>query len=146
MSATALVGNPQHPMLLGECGHNALVNFKFVLRAPWTACRLCGAVYQTELDRKALFMMLDNDPMYQAVYEEGKQIRHEWQRKHDRAYHSDREIRLLNLSGLSVTPEAAINLAPYGIVPIGDAGNVYIDEIDEALFEAPRAPVNDSDG
>jgi hypothetical protein len=138
--------NPQHPLLLGECGHHALVNFKFVLRAPWSACRICGAVYQTELDRRALQMMLDNDPMYAAVYEESTRLRDDWRVKHERAFHTDREIRLLNLSGLSVTPEAAINLAPYGIIPIGGAGNVYIDEIDEALFEAPRAPIDDAEG
>lgn len=132
--------------MLGSVGVESLTNFRFNLRAPWTACRICGVVYQTELDRKAYELCMANDSDYLATYEEAKAIRNEWRVNHESALHTEREIRLLNLSGLSVTPEAALALAPLGIIPIGDAGNVYISEVDEALFEAPRAPTNDVEG
>lgn len=143
MSQPQLISG-KHPLVLGEVGHKSLINFKFVLSAPWSACRICGSVYQSDLDRLAYELMMNNDPDYLPTYEESKRLRDDWRTKHERAFHTSREIARLNESGNAVTAEAANNLAPYGIIPIGDV--VLLDEIDQALLEAPRAPLNDAEG
>lgn len=138
-----------HPVILGQSGHDLLVNFKFVLQAPWTACRICGAIVQTDLDRLAYALCMefpDSPDDYLPTYEESCRIREEWRIKHERTFHTDKEIAALEKSGLAITPEAAYNLAPYGIIPVGDAGGIYMSETDHALFEARRAPRNDAEG
>lgn len=126
-----------HPILLAQSGHEHLVNFKFQLNATWAACRLCGAVFQSDLDRTT-------PPIPSNVAAQAYQLRQQWRAKHEAQNHTAREIADLEKSGLAITPEAAYKLAPYGIVPIGDVGGLeQPNVIDHALWEAPRAPTDD---
>lgn len=76
---------------------------------------------------------------------QGRQRRQRWEELHNRRKHPnyDHEVAMLAASGLPVTPQAAGVLSTYGIIPIGPTS--YEDEIASALFEAPRAPVNDAE-
>lgn len=134
------------PILLAQVGHDLLTNFEFVLQAPWRCCRLCGAVYQHPADRQA-YIEQQNGNMFLArlMEDENKRRRDRWERIHNRRYHPnyDKEVAQLHKSGMAFTPEAAHKLAPFGIVHVGPT--TYEDEIADALFEAPRAPRNDSE-
>jgi hypothetical protein len=135
-----------HQVLLAQVGREGLTNYKFVLEAPWKACRLCGSVYQSDYDRHAYRYSCDGETYTAAYYNKlGEQRRQRWLELHNKRMHPnyDNELRMLNLSGLPVTPTAAGKLATYGIVPLGATQH---EEIAAALFEAPRAPINDAEG
>ena len=137
-----------YPVMFAESGQSQLVNFKFVLAAPWTACRICGALCQTELDRLAYRLMMENpsnSERYLATYEESKRLRDEWRLDHERKNHTEAEIRYLEVNNIAVTPQAAMTLASYGIITFGTIDDpVLTEETDQALFEAPRIPINDA--
>ena len=61
----------------------------------------------------------------------------EWRDKHNRT-HKQREHIALQKSGRTFTPEAAIRLAPFGLVSLDQD-----DETVQAQLAAPRAPVED---
>lgn len=139
--------NSHGPVLLAQAGRDSLVNFKFLLEAPWKACRLCGTVYQSDFDRLAYECAQKGDTDLASYYErQGKLRRDNWLLTHNKYSHPDffTELRQLEQSGLPVTPKAASKLSTYGIIPMGPTP--YEDEISAALFEAPRAPVNDAEG
>jgi len=97
---------------------------------PYTFCRICGVVYQPELNRV-------HDWDYTPVVEVAAELlRREWSATHARR-HTAKEHRQLQQSGNFLTPEAAYKLAPYGIAPLGDDAEVM-----QAMAEAPRAPVD----
>lgn len=132
------------PVLLGQAGRDSLVGFVFQLEAPWKACRLCGSVYQSDLDRQAYKLQQDGEVLAAAyINEQATQRRQRWEKIHNRREHPNyfTEVRQLELSGLPVTPDAARRLSTYGIIPIGPT--TYEDEIADALFSAPRAPYDD---
>ena len=112
-------------------GLNSLVGLLFRADRPYTICRLCGKVYQTANDRA-----LGNCPLT-------LDDRKKWSLKHAKE-HSDNEHRLLALSGLVVTPDAAIELAAFGIIPVSDL--VLNDEVESALAESKPVPFNDAEG
>jgi hypothetical protein len=64
----------------------------------------------------------------------------EWRRYHN-TKHSEKAHRTFRATGRTMTPEAANKLAPFGLVPIEDA--LTSEEHACALFDAPRAPVDD---
>lgn len=132
------------PVLLAQSGREALTNYDFIVEAPFRACRLCGAVYQSRLDRLAYYATDENDRAYYNL--RGLERRERWEELHNRRAHPhySTELRHLIISGLPVTPEASTKLASYGIIPLGPTP--YQDEIADALFEAPRAPINDVEG
>jgi len=88
-----------------------------VLAAPWAACRICGELYQTDLDRLVYKLLLNNEPDYLATYEEAKRQREEWRFEHEGLYHTEEQIRELELANPPkvMTEEAAIALEEYGI-------------------------------
>lgn len=96
-----------------------------------TFCRICGKVFQPALNRLP-------DEYYgdSAIYEAMLQ-RRAWSEKHART-HPAREHELLRLSGRFVTPEAALALVPYGIIPVQDI--VFSVEHEQAGLEAVRMP------
>jgi len=114
-------------------GAEALTGFKFVTNKDHSACRICGEVYQSDLDR------LD-DPTPQQAYQ-AFELRTAWRIKHDRK-HTDAQRRELQQSGLSMLPAAAERLAPFGIIPLTDT--VRTDETVHALRSAKRAPSDDA--
>lgn len=106
----------------------------------FAACRICGAIFQS---------WLNTDAVDDAEYARNADIAiaahietDEWRRNHN-LKHSEREHVAFRKTGLTMTPEAAHKLAPFGLVPIGDTIGAYGDEITCALFEAPRAPTDD---
>ena len=124
---------------------------EFDIDAEFAACRLCGAVYQSPLDRKVLDYV-SKGYLYRVgnmwyghsaginCYQDANWRRQRWRRLHERRYHTESEIAAFSKTGHAFTPEAAHRLAPYGIVPTGNMS----DEIVAALFEAPRAPADDA--
>lgn len=149
---------PAEPILLATpIGLNDL-GAKFRLEAPFIACRLCGALYQTDLDRLAKdylesgrisehFNPLSRESYFTGdeqairVLDESTERRNRWHSLHERRYHTEAEIEALTKTGFALTPEAANRLAPYGITPMGKLHT----EIDDALFTASRAPSSDAE-
>lgn len=81
----------------------------------YTACRLCGHIYQ------------DDDI----------ENRKQWSFAHARTHEAKEHIDL-QLSGLWCTPEASQELAAYGIIAVSDM--FFSDEINHAMNTAPRLP------
>lgn len=135
------------PVLLAQAGRDGLTNYTFILEAPWKACRLCGTVFQSDLDRLC-YKQQQNGlvPQCYATEKEATARREDWLKVHNKRFHPrfHTEVKQLADSGLPVTPEAAHKLSTYGIIPMGPTP--YEDEVADALFSAPRAPVNDVDG
>jgi hypothetical protein len=125
---------PSKPYLLATgaaVGLNSLVGLLFEPSRPYTACRICGKVYQSALDRA-----LGNCP---TTLEQRKS----WSHQHARS-HSSTQHRQLASSGLQFTPEAANALAAFGIVPLSDM--VLNDEVESAMAESKAKPFNDAEG
>jgi hypothetical protein len=70
-------------------------------------------------------------------------LRTEWSREHAKR-HTSKEHRILALSGLWCTPEAAQSLAPLGVIPLTDM--VMSEETEEALSESKPVPADDVEG
>lgn len=103
----------------------------------FAACRLCGAIFQARLAIELSDEEWESDP---SLFEQAVAVETaEWRSKHNRK-HSEKEHLAFSKRGLTFTPEAAIKLAPFGLVPVADATDP---EIAQALAEAPRAPIND---
>lgn len=132
---------------------------EFDPRAEYAGCRLCGQVYQTELDRRVIalielgYLELRHNPLldedfiygdeeYVAIYNEASERRQRWRALHRKRYHSDREVEAFSKTGFALTPEAAHKLAPFGFAPMG---NMHRDIVN-AMETAPRAPVDDAEG
>src|SRR6476620_10678671 len=90
----------------------------------FAACRLCGDVFQTALDRAGP----EDSPF-------SRSFRTAWRQSHTAEKHSQREVDELERSGRAFTPEAAMQLAAYGV--IDPVGLVMDDELAAAYREAP---------
>lgn len=98
--------------------HTALtVDHKFIKEAPFIVCRLCGEIYQNELDRST-YELRDNDAFYLSTLYEIQQNHNEWRFNHESLYHTEEEIRELELSKQVLTPKAANSLLNHGISTI----------------------------
>lgn len=82
---------------------------------PHTWCGICGAIF----------------------HHDDIEVRRAWSFKHADG-HSEREHKLLALSGHSMTPEAALRLAPYGIVDVTAATTSQ--EHEQAYLESKPVP------
>lgn len=120
---------------------SVLPNFTFDLTKPYAGCRLCGELYQSELDRTP---PVADSIQNLRVIDEAARRRERWRELHTKRMHTEKEVELFAASGLTFTPEAANRLAPLGIIPMTDA--VLNGEVASALLEAPRAPLNDVEG
>lgn len=110
--------------------------FTFRKDRPFAGCCICGALFQPA------WMSCASDIQYAVDKQrlvDGEYEIKEWRAKHN-SNHTAREHLAYAQSGLAFTPEAARRLAPYGLVPIGDADQP---EIAQALLEADRAPSDD---
>lgn len=127
---------PSHLVIVGGMvGANQLTGLVFDASKPHCGCGICGEVFQSDLDRLSDPDLYERDLAFKQ--------RQEWRIRHSRT-HSDAEHRQLRESGLFALPEAAGKLASFGIIPLTDT--VRHVEISDALFEAPRAPINDAEG
>lgn len=116
-------------------GAEALTGLVFDPSKPHCGCGICGEVYQSDLDR------LEDPTLYERDLAFDK--RQQWRMQHSRS-HTSTQHRQLRESGLFALPEAAGKLASFGIIPLTDT--VRHVEINDALFEAPRAPKDDAQG
>lgn len=150
---------PAEPIMLSTpIGLNSL-GAAFNIDAPFSACRICGTIYQSKFDRLCRTYLEEGrlvenynpltrhssftgDLVATNTLEIATERRARWRRLHERRYHTVKEIAVLQSTGFAFTPEAANKLAPYGITPLG---NMH-EEIVNALFEAPRAPYVDVEG
>lgn len=107
-------------------------------RADFTGCKLCGQVFQSELDRKVLAGIATPQEQVQAVL-----ARKNWSNAHADT-HPGREHAALAASGRFCTPEAAYKLAAFGIVSVSD--NIFSEEHESAQKEAPRLMKDDVEG
>jgi hypothetical protein len=122
----------------------------FNAEAPFSACRLCGVLYQSEADLEQYNMWVTYERFSRSVIEEYPEAfkrykvleekaferRIRWRVAHYKRYHTDAEVDSLIATGFAFTPEATYKLTSYGIFPIG---NMH-EEIIDAMATAPRAP------
>jgi len=101
----------------------------------YTYCRICGVIYQPELNRVP-------NPTAEIILA-AEILRRQWSQVHAKI-HTSTEHRQLALSGRHCTPEALQKLVPFGIIPVTDI--VFDQESEHAGLEAGRAPTNDVEG
>lgn len=104
-------------------------------KAAFSGCCICGAVFQSELDRKVFAGWATPAEQVQATV-----ARRNWSQEHARKMHTQKEHDALAASGRFCTPEAAYKLAPYGVVTLTDS---FHEENRSAQEEAPRIPENE---
>jgi hypothetical protein len=109
----------------------SLPNLSFRTDCPYTGCRICGAVYQSELDRT---------PGKDIEALNGRRL---WSFKHAKT-HTPQEHYLLQISGSWCTPEAAKKLAAFGVIALTDM--VLSEEHAQAMLESSPVPANDAEG
>lgn len=110
-------------------GLDSLTNLEFRIDRPYRCCLVCGAVFQTESDRRL-------SPLSAVA-------RQEWANSHSKTHPASLH-RKLAMSGNFALPDAALKLAAFGIFSLNDL--VLSDEVSDALGEAPRQPNNDAEG
>jgi hypothetical protein len=119
-------------------GREVLAGLEFNPDYFYSGCLICGDVYQTEADRNPPDAP---SPEYEEYFINQKKRHFDWRYRENKR-HSEREHRMLLLSGNWCTPEAARKLAPLGLFSLTDL--VKGNEITAALGEAPRAPEGDA--
>lgn len=100
----------------------------------YTYCRICGQVFQPELNR------VPQEDYTQEVILAAEIKRRKWSQNHA-TQHTSAEHRQLALSGRHCTPEALEKLVPFGIIPVSDI--VMDDESRHAGLTARRMPTDD---
>lgn len=114
----------------GAIGLEDLTNLTFRPDKPYRCCLLCGAVYQTELDREFPHSLL------------GKSRRQVWAENHAKQHPQSLHVKLFNSPNFAL-PEAAKRLAAYGIFSLNDLA--IDDEVSDALRQSSPVPVNDAE-
>lgn len=109
--------------------------FEFDKTKPYTACCLCGAVYQGALD---LRVPPGHEPHNSIIARLAKNNRDAWASEHARKEHKESEHMALRRSGRFATPEASQKLAALGIVSLVDM--ILDDEVSNALKEGSPMP------
>lgn len=104
-------------------------------KAAFSGCCICGAVFQSPLDRKVFQGWATPTEQVTATVQ-----RRNWSQYHARTMHTQKEHDDLAASGRFCTPEAAFRLAPYGIVTLTDS---FHEENRKAQEEAPRTPTDE---
>lgn len=110
---------------------------EFDVLAPYSGCFLCGEVYQSPYD--ILYLEMSEDPFtplhkLHDVKAKADALRFAWRSAHSNSHTTEDHERLAESKDL-MTPEAAMALAPLGVIPL-DGSN----EVMQALAEAPRVP------
>lgn len=137
MASTPATEHHKHLVATGlAVGLKGLIGLKFDLDKPYTGCRICGTVYQSDTDRA----LDSNDPIGHLVATERRRL---WSVAHA-STHSTGEHVELAMSGRWCTPAAAYKMACLGIVPLSD---MVLDEaVADALRKAPAVPTDDVEG
>lgn len=119
-------------------GESRALGMDFDAQSPYSGCRLCGALFQSALDRTPVKTL---EQEIQAVT-----WRREWTLKHAKE-HPTQEHIALERSGMWATPEATQKLAAVGIVPVSDIVRSQHGDgsHEQAGLSASRVPVEDSE-
>jgi len=104
---------------------------------PFTYCRVCGEIYQPNLNR------LPDWEYTMEVVLAAEITRRNWSQRHAKT-HSDTQHRQLATSGRHCTPEALQKLVPMGIIPASDIA--LDEESEQAGLEVGRMPSDDVEG
>lgn len=117
-------------------GDSELVGFEYRKDRPKAGCLICGKLFQSTLDRSA---ETDEEK------ERADELRVVWRTVHSKSHTDADHLRLARYkaTGAFCTPEAALELAPFGIFSLVDL--VMSSEHADALRQAKRAPINDAD-
>lgn len=119
-----------------------LPGLTFNIEASYTGCLICGAVYQSKIDRKVWQITQDEyhpfSHLLAAYSVTADRLRKTWSQNHSKL-HPQWQHEQLKRSGQFCTPEAALKLTPLGVFAL-DATD---DELPAAMLEAPRAPQDD---
>jgi hypothetical protein len=104
----------------------------------FAGCAICGRVFQARL---AIELSDEEWDAAKSLFEHAVAIEtKEWRAAHNKT-HTEREHEAFRRSGRTFSPEAAIKLAPFGLVSLDDA--TTDDEVARAMLEAPRVPTDD---
>jgi len=106
----------------------------FDQRYPHSFCYMCGAVFQSDLDR------VDN-PNFKTRYN-ADSLRSIWRHKHSDSHPMQDHIEY-RAAGRLFTPQAIQRLSTYGIYPVSD--QVFSEEHEQAAATAPRFDNNIND-
>jgi len=101
----------------------------------YTFCRLCGEMFQPELER------CSDDEYTPDVRRASFKQQRWWAEEHNKT-HPDWEHRQFNNSGRFLSPEATYRLVPYGVIPLSDL--VFDGDSAAAGLEAPRISTFDN--
>lgn len=137
--------NNPHPVGVftgGAFGLEQLPGLTFRLDCEYTACLICGEVYQSSYDRNPELHLSNWLPTIETVGLFAQLMRKEWSRRHAKEEHTEKEHEDLRASGRFYTPEAAIKLAAFGLIDL--VGLVMDDEIEDALRQSSPVPTNDA--
>jgi hypothetical protein len=107
----------------------------FDVKMPCCGCRICGEVFQSDVDRIRNKTALD---VFAAIT-----LQNQWRERHNKT-HSSKQHLSLSKSGRWCTPEAAQKLSSYGIISLSDM--ILYDETEIALREVKAIPVDDVEG
>lgn len=138
------MSSDQNRHILGSGFAQPIEGMKFNPDKDYRACLICGAVYQSWLDRN--YQHLPVGPFKENLAARAKEQRDRWADNHARK-HTRYEHELLKMSGLSMTPGAAKKLAAFGLLPISDMMLDFFagGEITAALKESVPVPIVDSE-
>lgn len=131
---------PSGPYMAGMAiGLQDLEGLKFDPQADHAGCKLCGAVYQSDLDRTVARKLRQGVPRasLQGRINEAYRLRQEWRSTHARV--CKYKGAAPPVGGFSA--EAALCLTPLGTFPL-----LPNQEVAHAMAEAPRAPLDDVEG
>ena len=120
-------------------GLESLANLSFNPRTSYSCCRICGKVYQSDLDRKQLV-----EPHNLKLRVEAYELRRIWALKHADT-HPEYQHHQLRRSGLFCTPEAANKLAAFGIIDLEQLADLQ-SEGNAAYAESSPIPTDDAEG
>jgi hypothetical protein len=127
--------------LLGTGFAFPVKGFDFEPNCDYRACLICGAVFQSWLDRHPVAPLKSK----------ARRWRQEWADNHSKK-HSRIEHERLRASGMSMTPTAANKLAAFGLIPISDMFELSVHqaiaergELAAALLESTPIPIYDAE-
>lgn len=118
------------------------LGLEFLPDKPFQGCRICGAVFQSALDRDHPYRGLPEHMQLAREYS-AIQRRKQWSLAHAKT-HTEKEHLDLAMSGAWCTPEAAQKLAAYGVIAVSDL--ILNPEVSSALYEASAVPLVDVEG
>lgn len=135
--------------------------------APFSACRICGDLFQHKEDREC-YEQLQRGVIVERTLLDGSSYfvgpeyymdmidrctlrRKQWVERHNAVKHNELEIerfqKQADKTGQALSAEAAHKLAPFGITPlVSGAADGGIGEVVDALAKAPRAPTDLEEG